>query len=472
MPEQEYRPHPSAIKFHESHAQVKALCGPVGSGKSSIAGWEWFFLCTESEIPMRGVVIRESYRQLHDSTRRTLEEWFGHCSHYHKGNETLTFTIPNYKGDVLEHELDFRHCRRAEEASNFLSTEYGFIWLEEPVPAYQAEGGVIGAGLPRGLFDMILMRQRQKGAHRLEVVQTFNPPPNFHWVHEEFFRPTSEELDRKGYALFRQPAFENAAHLPPAYYEQLIDRLGEDMARRFVLGEVVTLYPGQRVFTECSELAHFVEGLQPMPNVPLVISFDFGLTPVALISQTLPNAAFRVYKEVQMFSAGVERLAETLKEVLKMEFPAHKAWRCWGDPAGAQRAQTDERTCYQVLAQHGFNVMPGAEAFQERFEAVNQRLGRFVDGKPALLIDRQRCPLLSEGMLGGYRYPKSHDGHVGGRVLKNRFSHSCESLQYACSGEFSVTTGDSKQAIQPTQRPRFNPFAHARQQGRGGWMSH
>jgi hypothetical protein len=135
--------------------------------------------------------------------------------------------------------------------------------------------------------------------------------------------------------------------------------------------------------------------------------------------------------------------------------------------------QTDEKTCFQILAAHGFNVMAGAEDLHSRFEAVTQRLGRFIDGKPALLIDRQRCPLLSEGMLGGYRYPQSHDGQVGSKVLKNKFSHTCDALQYGCSGEFSVTTGESKQVTKSVQRSRFNPLAMVRRQaGRGGWMAH
>jgi hypothetical protein len=451
---------------------VKALCGPVGSGKSSAAAFEFFFLCTESVVPVRGLVVRESYRQLHDSTERTIREWFGGCSHYNKGDERLKITIPSFAGDMMTHELDFRHCRRPEEVSNLLSTEYAFIWLEEPVPAYQSEGGVIGAGLPQELFKTAMMRQRQRDMHRLEIVLTFNPPSGFHWVYDTFFKPKPEELASMDYALFRCPPFENAVHLPPGYYDRLLATLGEELARRFVLGEVVTIYPGQRVYTQFYEQHHFVEALKPLATVPLILMFDFGLTPCCLIGQTLPNGRFQIYKELQMWSAGIERLGDELHELLKADFSVFSKWRGWADPAGKARMQTDEKTCFQILAAKGFPVQPGAEDLRSRFEAVDQRCNRMIDGGPAILIDRNGCPILMEGLLGGYRYPKSTDGRLARAPLKNKFSHLCNALEYGCSGEFSVTSGEAKQLTKPERLPVFDPFARPRRaSGRRTWMS-
>lgn len=470
--EREYHPRPSILPFHDSHAQVKALCGPAGCGKTIACGFEVFFTATEASVPLRALVVRESYRQLHDSTRRTLQEWFGGCSSYHKGDEQLRITIPNVDGDVLTHELDFRHCRRPEEVSNLLSTEYGVMWLEEPVPAYQVEGGVIGAGLPQELFDMALMRLRQGGLHRTNILLSFNPPSKFHWIYDEFFRPSADELRERDYALFRCKPYENAKHLPPNYYQSMLSRLGEDLARRFVLGEVVTIYPGRRVYTEAYEQIHFVENLQPTPGLPLVIAFDFGLTPVAVIGQTLPSGRLLILSELQLWSSGIARLAEELKELLKRDFPGFTRWRCWGDPAGAQRAQTDERTCFQLLAAEGFAVNPGAVDFTARFEAVSKRFGRFIDGQPAVLIDRSHCPVLMESLLGGYRYGKSWDHQKDPAPMKNKFSHSANAFEYLCSGEFSAVSGEATQTSVDTRRlPPFNPLQRAPRRQRTSWMA-
>jgi len=190
----EYEPHPSATPFHNSHCQVKAIAGPVGSGKSTICCFEIFLACQEAKVPLRALIMRETYRQLHDSTLRTWLEWFGDVCTYKKGDEKISLTIPNVDGELLTHEIDLRHARRAEEASQFMSTEYALIWLEEAVPAYQSGQGTIGMGLPEEIFNVALMRQRQKGAHRLHILLSFNTPNRYHWCHRTFFKPTAAEL--------------------------------------------------------------------------------------------------------------------------------------------------------------------------------------------------------------------------------------------------------------------------------------
>lgn len=468
--EKHYNAHPSLVPFHESLAQVKALCGPVGSGKSLAACMEFFYLCREATVPIRGIVLRESYRQLHDSTLKTFFEWFSPVAHYVKQHEKIELTIPGVDGVWRTHELHCRHARRVEEASNFLSTEYAFIWLEEVVPAFQTGAGVIGAGIADGIFKVALMRQRQAEAHRLHVILTFNPPNKYHWTYEQFFRPSSAELERQGFQLFRQPARENAAHLPPKYYERLEEQLPPDMVSRFVLGEPVTMYPGVRVYPECREAKHTAEEVLPIPGLPLICMYDYGLTPVVLFSQLTERGQFRILREIQLWNASVEKLAEEMKRQMHDFLRGLDYGRGWGDPAGGARSQTDEKTCFEILGKHGFNVLPGAIDLRTRLESVKQRLRRTDDdGEPAIIMDRQRCPVLTEGMLGGYRYPQSSDGQLGSAPLKNEFSHSCNALEYGCSGEFSVMDGSRRQ--QPKKKPKqWNPLERGRGGLGGSWM--
>lgn len=468
-----YTPNPSAVAFHNARLRVKAVCGPVGSGKTSAAAWEVLLLAQESTVAIRALVLRESYRELHDSTLKTWQEWFDPISVYRKQDEKILFTIPGIDGIVREHEIHFRHARRVEDASKFLSTEYALIWLEECVPAFERTGGIVGGGLPKGVFDISMMRVRQKGAARHQILCTFNPPSKYHWCYQTFFEQTPEELERRSMGLFRQPARENAANLPDGYYEQLEETLDPDLRRRFVEGECVTVYPGDRVFRSFFEQVHFREGLRPVDGVPLVFSFDFGRTPCCLISQVLPNSRLLVLQEIQMQDCGVERLAEMLSGTIKRDYMAYDQWRCWGDPAGAAANQTDEKTCFSVLATHGFNVLPGAIDYAARLEAVTQRSQRHIDGEPAILIDRHRCPILMEGLLGGYRYPKGVDGTIAPRPLKNHFSHLCDALQYLCTGEFDVRSGRLKgEIVKPRTIPKYNPFEpFKRKSGAGSWMA-
>lgn len=477
-----YRVHPSTVPFHRSQATVKALCGPVGSGKSTAACFEMWLAMREALEPLHWIVIRESYRQLHDSTRRTWEHWFSGCTRYIRSDEKALVTVENVDGKVLVHEVDFRHARRPEEASNFLSTEYAGAWLEEVVPAYQMDEGVIGAGLAKEIFDIVQMRLRQPGAHRPHILLTFNPPHKYHWVYKEFFARKVAELEELDYALFRSPAFENAKYLRKGYYEQLLKTLDPDLARRFVLGEPVTMYPGVRVFPEAYESKHFREYVEVVQGVQLVIGFDFGLTPCAVIGQVLPNGRLQVYREIQMFNAGVERLADALAGVLNEIDTVtggprfrNNTWRCWGDPAGAQRAQTDEKTCFDILSARGFSVQPGAVDWESRRQSVKQRFERFIDGEPGILIDSQGCQTLSEGILGGYRYPHSTDGRLMARPIKNQFSHTNDALQYLVTGEFNVALGlaNHRESEKQARRARaFDPFTPNPTHAKGSWMVH
>lgn len=473
-----YEPLPSAVEFHNSNARVKALCGPVGSGKSSQAILEFAFQCIESHVPVRGLVLRESFRQLKDSTRETWKDWLPEpISHWVETDKKYLVTIPNRWGQVLTHEMHFRHARREQEASNLLSTEYSFIWLEEPVPAFQMSDGIMGAGLPKGFFTTALMRQRQKGAARYQMILTFNPPSRFHWVYEQFIKPSKEALAKKGFETFRAPPRENEKNLPPNYYDLLAETLDPDQVARFIDGECITLYPGKPVFNEFFEQMHFREELVIVPSLPLILALDFGLTPCCLFCQVTPRGQVRIYREVQLRQSGALDLVDVIREVAKTEFPGMRISRIWGDPAGADPVQTDKSTPFGIIAKGlGVPVHPGEQKIWTRLESVRTRAKAIVDGEPGIIIDAQGCPTLMEGVLGAYRYPQTQQGLIGSRPLKNIYSHLADALQYMCSGEFNVLSGETTRVEIPKgdapRIPRYDPFKVAvSPRSRRSWMS-
>ena len=473
-----YTPHKSAAAIHDSPAKIKVVCGPVGSGKTSVACWEFWLLCWESTVPVRGVVIRSSYRELHDSTRKTFEEWFGAILTYREKDEEAVITFPGRDGTVRSHSLLFRACKREAEASKFLSTEYGFAWLEECVPAFTSTkiGGVMGQGLPHGIFMMTKMRLRQKGMHRLQIILTFNPPSTRHWTYKEFFQATPDDFQKKDYAFFRQPPGENKAHLPENYYEDLLAGLSPDLARRFVGGEVTTSYEGIRVFEEFLENVHVVDMIEAVPGAPLILGSDYGLTPAVAITQILPGGQWLILSELQLFNSGIRAFVEYLVPFLKQEFPNNKVKCIWQDPAGNQRSTIDEtETTAAVLRQAGFDVQDGNQNWSLRRELIKQRCQWFPSGKPGLLVSRQGAPTICEGFLGGYHYPMTAAGIPGSSPVKNSWSHLMDCLQYIATGEFSLLSGlvtKEEIAVKQVVRPRYNPLASNGRPvfARNGWM--
>lgn len=470
-----YSPHPTAWDIHKSQAQVKAVCGPVGCGKSTMAIWDFFFLCRDSTVPIRGVVIRESYRELADSTRKTFEEWFGPICRYHESSEKAILTFPGADGVTRSHELFFRSCRKAEEASKFLSTEFAFAWLEEPVPAYSTSG-VMGGGLDIDLFQLLQMRIRQKGAPRYEIILTFNPPTSRHWIYTEFFKRDVQALEKMNYALFRVAKSENEKNLRIGYYDQLLAVLSPDLAKRFVDGEVVTVYPGEAVYKEAKELWHVRDDLDYMPELPLVLGFDAGRTPCCLITQIVPSGQWRWLAELQLVDAAMDSLSDVLLPLIRSRFPG-ATWRGWLDPAGFAGGQGVDTSPADVLNNRGFPVQPGAIEWFTRREAMKQRLVRSIYDQPSVVISRSGCPLATEAILGGYRYPKGFDGRLADQPLKNEFSHLMNAAEYIATGEFNVLANQPalkrpEPSKNKTQFKNWNPLQLPKpQRGAYGWLT-
>jgi hypothetical protein len=126
------------------------------------------------------------------------------------------------------------------------------------------------------------------------------------------------------------------------------------------------------------------------------------------------------------FDMGVQRFVRTmLKPLLYERFPGVPVLIVV-DPAGTQRAQTDERSAVDIIKAEGMKVIPAkTNAVAARINAVDEYLMRQVDGDPAFLVD-PRCTQLKAAMMGGYRFKPKGDGDID----KNKHSHVAEALQY------------------------------------------
>ena len=110
---------------------------------------------------------------------------------------------------------------------------------------------------------------------------------------------------------------------------------------------------------------------------------------------------------------------------------------CVGDPAGDQRSQADETTCFDILRLHGFQceAAPCGNKFLPRRESVSYYLTKMTDGEPGFLLS-QRCKVLRKGFMSGYHYRRmqiSGTDRFAEAPEKNAFSHPHDALQYLCS---------------------------------------
>jgi hypothetical protein len=110
-----------------------------------------------------------------------------------------------------------------------------------------------------------------------------------------------------------------------------------------------------------------------------------------------------------------------------------------GDPAGNQRAQTDETTVFDVLHRRGHHVVPGEQALNARLEAVRGRLTAMVEGLPALVV-HPRASRIRKGFNGQYHYRRVRVSgeHYTPQPEKNAYSHPHDALQYIATNLFEV----------------------------------
>jgi hypothetical protein len=465
-----YRASPTSRRFHASKAKVRGLMGPVGGGKTVACIMELYTRALEQE-PFEGVrrsrfaLIRQTYPMLLSTTLKTFESW-----------------IPPYVCPVTRAvpisgmlKVNLPDGTRVEAEFLFLAlddTDVNKLKSLEVTGAFLNEASEIS----KDVLDVLTTRigrypQVIRGGPTWHgLVMDTNPPDDGHWWYR-----LAEVEQPKGYEFFRQPpavllvpgktdseaphyepndgsrgvpGAENIAFLPGAtkanplggweYYMSLIQGKSAEWIKVYVQGEYGSIMSGKPVYPEYSDSVHLAkEELLPYGGLPVILGFDFGLTPACIIAQQSPRGQLRVLDELVSDNMGVERFA---RDVVKPFLARPKYQKCSfhgvGDPAGAARAQSDETTCFQLLENEGIFASPApSNSFQIRREAVAWFLSKMVDGAPGMLLS-PTCKVLRKGFLGDYHYRKlkiSSGERFAETPEKNDASHPHDGLQYICS---------------------------------------
>lgn len=434
-----YKAVPTIKKFSLSDKRIRAIMGPIGSGKSTGCVMEIIRRAKAQRPSASGVrysrflVVRNTFPQLRDTTIKTFHDWIPPV-YFGKYKQTdHDYTIDKiYLPDNtrVQCEVLFRALDRPEHVSNLLSLELTGAWLNEV------------REIPKAIFDTIDTRinrypsARNGGVTWSGVFMDTNPPDTDHWFYKMF-----EETKPENAELFRQPSgrgksAENLPYLPKNYYDDLMVGKDDEFIKVYVHGEYGFVMDGMPVYRNFVDSMHVPnERVNPIPGLSLILGWDFGFrNPACVIAQLHPKGYLRVIREFTSENMGIRSFA---REIVKPELATtYKGYNVMGigDPSGAKRTDTDERTCYQELADAGLPAKPAkSNTMQARFEAVDAFLTKMVEGKPAFQLDRE-CKVLRKGFNGGYHYRRIQvigDERFHNVPEKNKYSHAHDALQYA-----------------------------------------
>ena len=430
-----YEASPTLSAFHaDRKSMVRCMIGPIGSGKSVGCVWDLLELAMAQQPSADGIrrsrwaIIRNTYRELNDTTMRTFFDWVPKSLGTFRAAD-MTFVFKN--GDV-EAEFMFRALDRPDDAKKLLSLELTGAWINE------------AREVPRAILSMLLGRvgrypsRRHGGPTWYGVLLDTNPCDEDHWIYRIF-----EEERPDTWAIFHQPGglspkAENLENLVPDYYQNLMGGQDQEWINVYVHGKYGFVRDGKPVHPLYKDDVHTAKDALEWQKGLLTIGCDFGLTPAAAIWEKTHTGQWRALSEVVTEDTGAETFGNLLKEHLVVNYPGAK-FDAWGDPAGDQRSVLrDSETVFTILQGQGIPIYPThTNDVVIRRAAMDTLLNKMtIMAEPAILVS-PKCRMLRKGLNGGFKYRRIQmggDERYSDIPDKGVYSHIVEAAEYALVG--------------------------------------
>jgi len=460
-----YKPQgPVLEQYILSRSQRTMIMGPLGSGKTNGSCWKGFRIMREQEPDAQGVrrtrllAVRNTYGDLFSTTIKDWLEMFDGLGRFNKGGReppTHHIAFRMEDGTRVESEMIFLALDREDHVKKLRGYQLTAAWLNE---------------VKELAFAVVQMLDLRVGRYPANptwygIYGDTNAPDTDHWYYR-----LAEEMKPDGWTFLRQPggllrpradapwvpnpAAENVPNLPLNYYANGAQGKNDVWIQVNLANEYGFVTDGKPVHPDYRDSVHCKE-FELIPNVPLHIGLDFGLTPAAWIAQRTVIGQWRVRFEVCTKDTGVGRFADILKRFLADHCAGFRIASITGDPAGDQRQAGDneERTVFQILEANGIKAQPAPfnNDFTIRTEALAVTLRRMIDGDPGFLLHPD-CKVSRKGLQGGYKFRRmqiSGEDRYTEEPVKNSFSHPIEAGHYLLLG-----AGEGQHLLEPNTTAR------------------
>ncbi|HXK00715.1 MAG TPA: phage terminase large subunit [Buchnera sp. (in: enterobacteria)] len=492
-----YVPSNTGRIFSQDNSFVQLVMGPYGSGKTTMCLQK--IVEKAAQMPKwhngrrksRCIIIRNTSPELYSTTLKSWLAWFGEMGDV-KPRKKPILTYEHVFSDsegVIELELMFIALDRDDDIRKLKSLEATMAYINELSEVPQS----VLSHLKGRLNGRYPSRAFCNEYYWSGIFADTNPPDEDHWIYRDF------EINKvEGYKIFKQPpglikdeygdwidnrSADNAVNLAKHshdnsnilvydYYRKLATGQSEEFIKVFCLGKYGLVESGKRVYPEYNDDFHSIDNIEAIQGEPIHLTWDGGLTPACVVIQLSSRGQLIILKEYLAEDMGVRSFAENVViPSLRKDFPYHPILINYnnsgivnmlglsiGDPSGVRREEVFGNFSFiGELNELGIKTEPArTNLIDPRINAVKYFLNKSPDGKPGLLLDRKKCPIIRKGFINGYVYKRlsvSGDERYRNEPDKNKFSHPHDCIQYGAL-EFA---GNSTEVVKKQYVSMYNP---------------
>lgn len=242
---------------------------------------------------------------------------------------------------------------------------------------------------------------------------------------------------------------------PGGYYAQGMSGKERDWIRVYFQARYGFVREGKPVIPQFDPQTMVVDDL-PEFDGGILAGADIGgntLNPACIFFQRGPRGLWLVHDEVVVEGFGLDRFTDEMSIRYAKTFGNRPFEQGWGDPAGVTRDGIYETMAFEHLRAKGWNFQPApSQDINIRIDAIKQPMGRYIDGKPGILIHR-RCSTLIQALSGQWKYRRMNvtgvEKYAETPDKSHPFSDAGDGLGYGLSG-----AGETNETRTPQARKR------------------
>lgn len=425
-----YTPSKTVREFMLSEAKIRAIMGPVGSGKTSGAIVE---LLRQSILmpPMadgikrsKQLIVRNTKQQLKDTTLASVVGLLP--VELYKWRESEM--VMRFKFNDVECDWLFRSLDTPEDVQRVLSLEITNAWVEEAREVPVALLSHIAGRCGRYPSKRPTEEHPEGFRYRSGIIYTTNPP-ELDSDHYKLLEGLPQEDGNDNSIVicdvFKQPSglspeAENLANLDPDYYQNLAKGAKQDFVDVYVHGRYAKSMAGRPVYEQSFQYDRRVKKeLQIDPYLPVVVGVDAARNPAMVFMQLGHDGKLRKLREAVGSDMSMATfIKQKLTPVIKNYFSSNPLIFV-GDPSWVRQGDGDDNSSKKELKKQYVTAMPHSGNAVKcgetndpiaRINALDEPFrNMWPDGEPGIEYDDQ-CKVLVTALRSKYRYTRQKTG--------------------------------------------------------------